>query len=303
MLDYLPSYLGLYDNGQLYERIEALNAILEDCTLCPRKCHVNRLNDDAGYCKAGARAMVSSYFPHFGEESPLVGRHGSGTIFFSHCNLRCVFCQNYEISHLGEGEEVDAPGLAEMMISLQDQGCHNINLVSPTHYVPQIVEALPEVIEKGLNVPIVFNCSGYESVETLELLNGIVDIYMPDAKFADENLSEKYLNARAYFSVLKRSLLEMFRQVGELKTDSNDIAVRGMIIRHLVMPETAEDSREILNYIAQYISRDSYVNIMKQYRPCYRADEYPEINSRVSDDAFSAVLRAADVAGLKRIYG
>lgn len=298
--DTAPSYLDLYERGELHERIAALRSILRSCTLCARQCRVDRLGGQIGYCKAGARASVSSAFPHFGEEAPLVGMHGSGTIFLAHCNLRCVFCQNYEISHGGEGREVAPEALASMMLALQKAGCHNINFVTPTHYTPQLVEALPLAIEGGLHVPLVYNCGGYESVETIMLLEGVFDIYMPDAKFSNPTWAERYCAAPDYFEVNKRVLREMHRQVGVLKLDDRGIAYRGVLIRHLVMPNGVAGSEAVLRFVAEELSPESYVNVMAQYRPCYHAHQFPEIARPVSHREVAEAVAVARRFGLHR---
>ena len=233
------AYLRLAAKGELHNRVECARRILEDCELCPRCCHVNRLKGELGQCRTGERAVVSSYGPHFGEEAPLVGTGGSGTIFFAHCNLHCVFCQNCSISQLGEGSEVSSQDLAHMMLSLQHRGCHNINLVTPTHVVPQILEALELAVADGLNIPLVYNCGGYESVDTLRLLDGIVDIYMPDMKYADSSIARQYSGVEDYAAVNRAAVKEMHRQVGDLQIDDQGIAVRGLLVRHLVLPQRA----------------------------------------------------------------
>ncbi len=278
----VPSYVPLHEKGELSHRVQLLKEFLEECRLCPRECGVNRLEGEVGVCRAGAELMVSSAFPHFGEESPLVGRYGSGTIFLSHCNLRCVFCQNYDISHLGNGEQMTSSDLARAMLRLQEMGCHNINLVTPTQYTPQIISSLPEAIEKGLRIPIVYNCSGYESVEVIRLMEGVIDIYMPDVKYLDEKHAKRFSNAPTYPDVVKRVVKEMHRQVGDLTIDSRGIAEKGLLIRHLVMPNGVVSSEAVLRFIAEEISVHSYVNIMDQYRPEYRASEYPEITRRIT---------------------
>ncbi len=295
----IPSYLPLHEKGELNHRIEVLKEFLEECRLCPRECGVNRLEGEVGVCQAGAELVVSSAFPHFGEEFPLVGRHGSGTIFLSHCNLRCVFCQNYDISHLGNGERMTSSDLARVMLRLQEMGCHNINLVTPTQYTPQIISSLPEAIEKGLRIPIVYNCSGYESAEVIGLLEGVIDIYMPDVKYLDEQHSKRFSSAPTYPDAVKRVVKEMHRQVGDLVIDSKGIAERGLLIRHLVMPNGVASSEAILKFIAEEISVHSYVNIMDQYRPEYRASEYPEINRRITHKEF---LEAIQWARRFRLY-
>ena len=296
---FVPSYVGLHQKGELDKRVQLLHEMLEECRLCPRECRVNRLDGEVGYCKAGAEVMVSSVFPHFGEEAPLVGNHGSGTIFLTHCNLRCIFCQNYDISHLGQGQRMTTSEMAGAMLRLQDLGCHNINFVTPSHYTPQIVASLPRAIEMDLRLPIVYNCSGYESIEVIQLLDGVVDIYMPDAKYMDERYSKAFSNAPDYPEVLKKVLKEMHRQVGDLKINSMGIAERGLLIRHLVMPHGAASSESVLKFIAEELSVHSYVNIMEQYRPEYQADEYPEINRRITRKEY---LEAVELAKRFHLY-
>jgi putative pyruvate formate lyase activating enzyme len=295
-----PAYIRLHEKKELERKIKALGAILTRCRLCPRACTVNRLAGEKGYCRAGGEVMVSSAFSHFGEEPPLVGNHGSGTIFLTHCNLRCVFCQNYDISHLGEGKSITTSELAQYMIGLQQGGCHNINFVTPTHYVPQIVAALPEAIELGLTVPLVYNCGGYESLEVIKLLDGIFDIYMPDTKFSREEDGARYCNAPDYPQVLQEVLLEMHRQVGDLMLDEHGIAYRGLLIRHLVMPHGVAGTAEVIAFIARHVSVNSYVNIMDQYRPLYRAGEYPEIDRPISSREYREAQEIAQGAGLRR---
>lgn len=302
-MDIYPSYLKLYRKGTLFERIASLAKLAASCTLCPRNCGVNRIEGKKGECGGGNKALVSSAFPHMGEEPPLTGTGGSGTIFFGHCNLKCIFCQNYEISHSGEGREVTAPELAEEMLKLQRSGCHNINLVTPTHYAHLIVAALPAAIDGGLELPLVWNCGGFESVEVIKLLDGIVDIYMPDIKYGDDRYSIKYSKAPFYFRAAKEAAKEMHRQVGDLEIDDRGIARRGMIIRHLVMPGDIAKTEKILTFIADEISKESYVNIMDQYNPCYRAVEFPEINRRISMAEFDKVIDFAREKGLHRIKG
>jgi putative pyruvate formate lyase activating enzyme len=289
----IPSYITLHEKGELRQRIKLLQEFLKECRLCPRECRVNRLDGEVGVCQAGSELMVSSAFPHFGEEPPLVGYQGSGTIFLTHCNLRCIFCQNYDISHLGGGEQITSSDMARNMIRLQEMGCHNINFVTPTHYAPQIVGSLPEAIEKGLRLPIVYNCSGYESMEVIRLLEGIVDIYMPDVKYLDEKHSKRFSNAPDYPEVIKKILKEMHRQVGDLTTNAKGIAERGLLIRHLVMPNEVASSEAVFKFIAEEISVHSYVNIMDQYRPEYRAHEYPEINRRITHKEYMEAIQWA----------
>ena len=297
----ISGYLTLHKEGKLDGRIAEAQQRLSPCRVCPRRCEVDRIANEKGVCQTGAKAVVSSYSPHFGEESPLVGSGGSGTIFFTHCNLLCLFCQNYEISHQGQGIETDAGQLAAMMVSLQRQGCHNINFVTPTHVVPQILAALPKAIEKGLTVPLVYNSSGYDSPETLKLLDGIVDIYMPDFKFWDKESAKRYAKAPDYPEVAQEAILEMHRQVGDLVMDDEGVAVKGLLVRHLVMPGCLGETREILRFLAQKISVDTYVNVMDQYRPCGKAYQCPPIDRRLTHDEYQEALKMAKDAGLQRL--
>lgn len=296
---FTPSYINLFEKGELNKRVELLQEFIKECQLCPRECHVNRLNGEIGYCGAGSDLMVSSALPHFGEEPPLVGFNGSGTIFLTHCNLRCIFCQNYDISHLGKGERITLFDMARAMVKLQEMGCHNINFVTPTHYATQIVASLPKAIEWGLRLPIVYNCSGYESIEVIRLLEGVVDIYMPDVKFMHEKYSKRYSNAPDYPEVIKKVLQEMHRQVGDLTTNSKGVAEKGLLIRHLVMPGGVASSEAVLKFIAEEISVHSYVNIMNQYRPEYRANEYSEISHPSTHQEY---LEAIQLAKGFRLY-
>ena len=300
MTPYLPGYIELYKTGELKIRIESLNDILKECKLCPRECGVNRIEGEIGVCKGGVELMVSSVSTHFGEEPPLVGFHGSGTIFLTHCNLRCVFCQNYDISHIGRGHITTSSEMANYMLRLQKMGCHNINFVTPTHYLPQIVASLPEAIDSGLKVPLVFNCGGYESLEVIRLLQGIIDIYMPDVKYADGRVAKKYSMSPDYPDVIKKVLLEMYRQVGNLKTNQDGIVERGLLIRHLIIPENLAGTEALMEFIATDISKDSYVNIMAQYRPMYRADEFPELNRKITVQEYQEAIAIAIRAGLHR---
>jgi len=299
----LPSYIRLHESGELVGRIEAVWEILRDCTLCPWHCHVNRLEGERGVCRIGRLPMVSSSGPHFGEERPLVGRRGSGTIFLTWCNLRCVFCQNYDISHLGEGEEVAVEELGEMMVSLWRQDCHNINFVTPTHQVAQILAALPYAVEKGVDVPLVYNCGGYEEVATLRLLEGIFDIYMPDFKYGDSETAQRYSGAPRYVETAKAALSEMHRQVGTLQLDERGIAVRGLLIRHLVLPGGLAGTSQVMGFIARELSPDTYINIMDQYRPCFKAADYPPLNRRITPEEFNEAVAIAREEGLQRLDG
>jgi putative pyruvate formate lyase activating enzyme len=296
-----PIYLKTLREGLFPGIVRDTWEMLKDCHVCPRNCGVNRLEGETGFCRTGAKAMVSSANPHFGEESPLVGSGGSGTIFFTSCNLKCVFCQNYEISHLMDGEEIGSPALGGLMLGLQKMGCHNINLVTPSHVVPQIVDALHWAAENGLRVPLVYNTGGYDSVETLRLLDGIVDIYMPDLKFMDSRVSDMLMTAADYPDVARAAIKEMHRQVGDLEIDKRGIATRGLLVRHLVMPDELAGTREAMRFLAQEIFTNTYVNIMDQYRPCGRASEYPIINRSVTRREYEAALDMAQEEGITRL--
>ena len=288
----------VYLYTDLKERIKKAYNILEQCHLCPRKCGVNRLEDEKGVCKTGKKAMVSSYNAHFGEEAPLVGRSGSGTIFFTNCNLLCNFCQNYDISHEGHGYEISDEQLADMMIILQNKECHNINFVTPSHVVPQILSALELAIKKGLNVPLIYNSVGYDNVETLKLLEGVFDIYMPDFKFWNPVIAERTCNAPNYPEVVRKVLVEMHRQVGDLKIDNNGIAIRGLLIRHLVLPKRLAGTKEIVGFIAEEISPNTYMNIMPQYRPCGKAHEIEELSNFLTQKEYNDAVQSAKEEGL-----
>ncbi|OPX83812.1 MAG: Radical SAM superfamily protein [Pelotomaculum sp. PtaB.Bin104] len=295
------SYLKL-PPGELAARAQKAVALLGDCNVCAQECRVNRLAGELGICRGGRLAAVSSSGPHFGEEYVLVGTGGSGTIFFAYCNLRCEFCQNFEISQLGEGDEVSAGELAVMMLELQQRGCHNINLVSPSHFVPQFLEALAVAAEKGLTLPVVYNTGGYDSPETLDLLDGIVDIYMPDIKFADDDAGRKYSGAAAYFTVARRAVKKMHAQVGDLDLDVRGIAYRGLLVRHLVMPGNLARSEKIFEFLAEEVSKATLVNIMDQYYPAFNAHKYTELGRRITRKEYQAAIDAARRAGLSRIY-
>ena len=271
------------------------------CTLCPRECRIDRIAGQTGICKTGANAWVSSVSPHFGEEAPLVGTNGSGTIFFTHCNLMCTFCQNYDISHQGSGQEVTDVQLAAMMIELQGMGCHNINFVTPSHVIPQILEALLIAVEDGLRVPLIYNSGGYDSIETLKLTEDVFDIYMPDFKFWDSRIAAKTCDAADYPAVARQAIREMHRQVGDLVIDDNGIASRGLLVRHLILPRGLAGTRDIMRFIANEISPDTYVNLMSQYRPCGRAADIQSLAARPTADDFHEARKAAAEEGLQRL--
>jgi putative pyruvate formate lyase activating enzyme len=297
-----PGYLNLHRTGELASRAAQALEGLRSCQTCPRNCRVNRLENELGFCKIGRLARVASYSPHFGEEDPLVGSGGSGTIFFAQCSLACAFCQNYEISHLGRDEPAASPEqLAAIMLELQGQGVHNINFVTPSHVVPQILEALPLAAEQGLRLPLVYNSSGYDTLETLRLLDGVVDIYMPDAKFFSFEAAKRYCQAEDYPERARQALKEMHRQVGDLLLDENETAVRGLLVRHLVMPDDLAGTRQWMEFLAREVSTDTYVNIMDQYRPCGGADTFPELQRSITPQEFENALSAAKKAGITRL--
>ena len=297
----VPSYLQLQKKGELAKRVERLYSIYENCHLCPRDCRVNRIKGQIGRCQATAKVKVSSAAPHFGEEAPLVGPGGSGTIFFSNCNLRCIYCQNYSISLEGEGIEIADRRLAETMIKLQKMGCSNINLVTPTHYLPSIVKALQMAIPMGLHIPIVYNTSGYEKLEIVQMLDGIVDIYLPDCKYMDPEQAAKYSDgAFNYPHYAQIALKEMFRQTGDLQL-ARGIAVKGLMVRHLVLPNRIAGTKKFLKFVAENISKTTYVNIMRQYRPEHKASEYPELARRITREEYAEALHWAKQYGLQRL--
>lgn len=299
--DFEPAYLALHRRGELKRRaLEAL-AGLADCRVCPRDCGVDRLADRTAACKTGRYAQAASCFPHFGEEDCLRGWNGSGTIFFSMCNLRCVFCQNFDISQASRGQEVNAVELAALMLDLQESGCHNINFVTPEHVVPQVLEGLVVAVEAGLRLPLVYNTSAYDSMESLRLLDGVVDIYMPDFKFWDSALSLRYLKAKDYAEAARRTIKEMHRQVGPLKFDERGLARRGVLVRHLVMPGFLDETRCILHFLAEEIGPDTYVNVMAQYYPAGKVskEKYTEINRPVTTPEYEAAVQMARDLGLR----
>jgi len=300
--EFEPAYLRLERTGELEERVVELSAIYRSCCLCPRQCGVDRTSGEVGVCSSTSQAIVSSAHPHFGEERPLVGRGGSGTIFFSHCNLLCAFCQNWEISHRGDGFPVSDEMIGRLMTGLQTAGCHNINLVTPTHVLPNIIGGLRFAIRGGLRLPLVYNCSGYERVEIIKLLDGIVDIYMPDFKYTDGAMADKYSGgARDYPERTAAAIEEMHRQVGDLVVDENGIALRGLLIRHLVLPGNIAGTDQFVQFVATRLSRSTYVNIMAQYRPEYEALRHPELSRRNTGTEYRQALCWAREAGLIRL--
>jgi putative pyruvate formate lyase activating enzyme len=299
--EFEPGYKALAQTGVLSERARAARLRLKDCDLCARYCHVDRIATTRGaVCRTGERAVVYSAGPHHGEEDCLRGTRGSGTIFFSFCNLRCVYCQNWEISWRGEGREVSTDELAAIMLRLQAAGCHNINFVTPSHVVAQIIAAVDRAAAQGLTVPLVYNTGGYDSPEALALLDGAIDIYMPDMKYGDPEFAHRYSHVRDYVRVNQAAIREMHRQVGELAIDEYGLARRGLLVRHLVLPNRIAGTAETLRFIAEEISPDTYLNLMDQYRPCYRADDYPELDRAITGAEFREALAIAKRAGLTR---
>jgi len=305
--DFEPAYLKVFQRGKLQDRVELALKELEDCCACPRNCHVNRLNDEKRVCNTGRYAIVSSAFAHFGEENCLRGWNGSGTIFFGLCNLRCVFCQNWDISQQKSGKECNADEIADTMLLLQNRGCHNINFVTPEHVAPQVIEAIAAAIPKGLNLPIVYNTSAYDAISSLKLLDGLVDIYMPDFKFWHKDSARQFAKAKDYPEKAREAIKEMHRQVGVLKFGTDGLAKHGVLLRHLVMPGQTDEAAEIFEWLADEISPDTYVNVMSQYRPDYQVGysgkqaKYKDINRRPLADELLTARNAAIRAGLTRL--
>lgn len=285
------SYLKLSDNGELQNRIEILKKNYYDCILCPHKCKVNRTRGEKGICRSGSVPVVASYNSHYGEEPPISGLSGSGTIFFSSCSGRCVFCQNYPISQLGTGKEVNEEQLSEMMLELQNRGCNNINLVTPTHFLPSIVTAISIGVSKGLHIPIVYNTGGYERVEIIKILDGIIDIYLPDAKYADNIIAKELSGFTNYVDYNRSALIEMFNQVGTLQK-KDGIAVKGMIIRHLILPENLAGTGDIMKFLSENISRDIYVSLMDQYFPAYKALKHKVLSQRITSEEYNNAIES-----------
>lgn len=297
-----PAYLKLLGAGGLAARVETANRRLGDCDLCARYCRVNRRQTVEGaVCRTGERAVVASFGAHHGEEECLRGTRGSGTIFFTWCNLRCVFCQNWDISQKGAGREMSARALADIMLELQAEGCHNINLVSPSHVAAQVIAAVDDAARRGLRLPLVYNTGGYDSPEALALFDGIIDIYMPDMKYGSSEIARKYSKVRNYVEVNRVAVKEMHRQVGDLVLDERGVAQRGLLVRHLVLPGNLAGTDGVLRFLAEEVSPNSYLNLMDQYRPCYRAGEYPEIARPPTAAEYRAALRTAQAYGLTKL--
>jgi putative pyruvate formate lyase activating enzyme len=299
---FVPGYLLLLESGELARRARRAFQHLGSCDLCANYCRADRLKSSRGTrCRTARRARVASYGPHHGEERPLVGQYGSGTIFFSGCNLACVFCQNWDISQQDRGREVSAAELAAMMLELQQMGCHNINLVSPSHVVAPVLAALTLAARKGLRLPLVYNTGGFDSPQALALLDGVIDIYMPDMKYADSEIARRYSGVSGYAEVNRAAVLEMHRQVGDLVLDKRGIARRGLLVRHLVLPDNLAGTDRILTFLAEKVSSGTYLNLMDQYRPCYRADRYPPLDRRITAEEYASALRWAREKGLQRL--
>lgn len=296
------AYRRLLRSGELADRVACARAWLAKCRVCPRHCEVNRLDGELGTCRVGSKALVASFGPHHGEEFPIRGWFGSGTIFFASCNLRCLYCQNADISHGPHGEELEPDELAGLMLALQEQGCHNINLVSPSHQVPQILEALLVAAQRGLRLPIVYNTSAYDEPAMLRLLDGIVDVYMPDLKYADSVVGRRLSKVPDYPAVAQAAITEMHRQVGDLVLDDEGLAVRGLLVRHLVLPGGLAGTAEAMRFLAEEISRDTYVNIMDQYHPAAKAFAHPVLRRPVTSAEVEAAYRLARAAGLWRFH-
>jgi putative pyruvate formate lyase activating enzyme len=299
-VEYEPSYLALLRQDALKNRVQAAYEHLHSCHLCGRQCRVDRY-ETVGACKTGLQALVTSYHPHMGEEDPLRGQRGSGTIFFARCNLACRFCQNYDISQLGHGQPVEPEDVAVMMLALQDQGCHNINLVSPTHVTPQILAAVLIAAQAGLRLPLVWNTGGYDSASTLALLDNVVDIYMPDIKYADEQVARQYSGIKNYPEINQAAIREMHRQVGDLVLDENGIAIRGLLVRHLVLPQGLAGTPEVSRFLAKEVSPDTYINVMDQYRPCYEAANLPPLDRSITRKEYKEAVEQVRRAGLHRL--
>jgi putative pyruvate formate lyase activating enzyme len=296
-----PTYVALLRSGELKRRVAEAYERLRECDLCARECGVNRREGEVGVCRTGERAVVCSHHAHFGEEDPLVGAHGSGTIFFSLCNLNCQYCQNYDISQVGTGREVEPEALAAMMLRLQAESCHNVNFVSPSHVVAQILAGVLIAAAAGLRLPLVYNTGGYDSMAALRLLDGVFDMYMPDMKYADEVVGRRYSKVKDYPTVNQAAVKEMHRQVGDLVLDGQGVALRGLLVRHLVLPNGLAGTTEIARFLAEEVSRDTYINVMDQYRPCYRANEYPALDRRITQAEYEEAVAAVRAVGLWRL--
>lgn len=293
-----PAYLSLARSGELSRRVEQAYAMLENCSLCPQGCKARRRAGKLGVCRTGKRARVADFFPHYGEEPALSGRNGSGTVFFAGCNLRCVFCQNWDISQANQGREMEPDGLAEIFLRLQEMGCHNINLVSPSHVVPQVLAAVEIAARAGLRLPLVYNTGGYDSLEALALLDGVIDLYLPDMKYADARNAHLYSGTRHYPQVNQAAVKEMYRQVGNLTLDENGLAARGLLVRHLILPNRLAGTREIVRFLAEQVSPRTCLNLMGQYHPAHKATAFPALNRPIRAEEAAQALQLALAAGL-----
>lgn len=302
LVEFEPAVLALHRSGELRARGEELWQAMAECRLCPRECGVNRLAGEKGFCRADSTLIISSHGPHFGEERPLVGRGGSGTIFFSNCGLRCVFCINWQISHQGSGRARSIEQLADMMLELQQMGCSNINLVTPTHYLPHIMLGLDQALARGLRLPVVYNTCGYEQPEIMAMLDGMVDVYLPDFKYADSATASVHLAGAAdYESFARDAFIEMQRQVGTARPDADGLIRRGLMVRHLIMPNNAARTDLVIKWLAENLPKDTYLNIMGQYIPVHRAPEYPEISRRITREEYAQALKWARDAGFTNL--
>jgi len=304
-MSFEPSYIKLYESGELAKRVEFADLMLKSCDICPRDCHVDRTVDEISYCVSGYHPIVSSYTPHFGEEPVLVGTNGAGNIFFGNCNLRCAYCQNFTISQNWKVErknEVSFERLAEIMIELQNKGCHNIGLVSPTHFAAQILRSINIAAGKGLRLPIIYNTNAYDSVEMLKLLDGVIDIYLPDLKYGNDEYAKRYSKAGNYFEKAKLAVKEMFRQVGDKLTYEGNVVVRGLIIRHLVLPNDLAESEEVLKFIAKELSKDINLSVMSQYYPIFKATDEILLNRTIRESEYDRVMRLLDKYGLEKVW-
>jgi putative pyruvate formate lyase activating enzyme len=300
--DFEPEYLKLHRTGELKQRGEILWEMMESCTLCPRMCGVNKLKGERGFCGANSDLEISAFHPHFGEERSLVGNYGSGTIFLTNCSLRCVFCINWEISQGGEGSRKSINQFANMMLTLQKKGCPNINFVTPTHYVPHILSAVDKAASKGLRIPLVYNTCGWERVEILKILDGVINIYLPDFKYSDGKMAAKYSSgAETYPEVTQKALLEMHRQVGIARPADDGLMYKGLMIRHLVMPNNVSGTKEVIDWIAKNLPKETYLNLMSQYSPHYKANKYPDISRRITMEEYAGAIEHAISAGLTNI--
>ncbi len=294
---FTPSYLRLLESGELASRITKAYDILSSCTLCPRACRVNRLKGERGFCGAGDHLRVANFGPHFGEEPPLSGTHGAGTIFFTHCSLKCCYCQNYQISHEGIGCRLDPEALACAMLQLQEQGCHNVDLVTPTHYLPFVMNAVFLAAKQGLRTPLVYNCSGYDTVESLNLLDGVIDIYLPDWKYGNSTAADRYSRAPDYPAVCELAVAEMYCQVGDLQVDERGIARKGLIVRHLVLPHHVDNTKQVLSCLSRILPQTTRVSLMAQYTPCFRAHHHPRLCQPLSTDEYEKAQAVLDQCG------